>query len=113
VVIRAYPPTSGGGYTSIKQTFTARPSRRYTISYMYRCVNYENRPKISMYYKNVLLGSTLCPASATSAFSFTSPGIFFFTTDETGVGEIEFRFYNPDNLPSLYFYADKFEATLV
>lgn len=112
VVIRVYPPTTGGGYSSFKETFTARPSRQYSASFMYRCLKFDSTSRIDTYYNGVLGGSAICSSTST-AFNLIPHGAITFSTDATGVGEIEFRFYNPSNSPDLYFYADRFQATLV
>ncbi|EAA29191.2 hypothetical protein GE21DRAFT_3800 [Neurospora crassa] len=110
VVIRVYPPTIGG-YTAIRQTFLARPNTSYNLSFMYRCLNYNNVAYMSVWYAGQLVpnGNVQCntPGSA-----FARPRVGPFTTDETGVGEIEVRFHNPGGLLYLYMYADAFEATV-
>ncbi len=112
IVIRVYPPTSGGGYTAIKQdSFPAKPSTTYNVSFLYRCLNFDNGVSgIDVYYKGAKIGAALCTSSS-SAFQRAS-GLQF-TTDATGVGSLEVRFKNPSNLQYLYFYADDFAATAV
>ncbi|KAM7211493.1 hypothetical protein V8F06_013113 [Rhypophila decipiens] len=112
VVVRAFPPTTGAGrYVSIKQTFLAKPSRTYSLSFLYRCLNYDANTKIEVWYAGQRMGSTAnCFASA--AFYRPTTGIQF-TTDATGRGEIEIRFVSSGATPYLYFYADDFKATLV
>lgn len=111
VIIRAYPPTTGSSYISIQESFTAKASSTYNVSFMYRCLNYDSNSRIDVYFKGALIGTTnKCINS--SAFSRVTSGIQF-TTDETGAASLEFRFMNPSNLQYLYFYADDFQATKV
>lgn len=111
VVIRAYPPRTGSGYVSIQESFTAKASSKYNVSFMYRCLNYDSSTRIDVYFKGAKIGTTsVCINSA--AFTRVTSGIQF-TTDETGDASLEFRFMNPSNLPYLYFYADDFKATKV
>ncbi len=110
VVIRVYPPTSGGGYLAIKETFTAKASSTYSVSFLYRCLNYDANTRIDVYWKGAKIGTTNgCLNSA----AFTVASGIQFTTDETGAGELEIRFMNPSHLPYLYFYADAFQATRI
>ncbi|KAK3368468.1 hypothetical protein B0H63DRAFT_488509 [Podospora didyma] len=110
VVVRTYPPTTGGGYVGIKETFNAKPSTTYAVSFMYRCLNFDSSTRIDVRYAGVLVGtSNSCNAGAQF---IRSTGIRF-TTDATGRGELEIRFYNPSNAPYLYFYADDFQALAV
>jgi hypothetical protein len=109
VVVRAYPPV--GGYVSILESFTAKASTKYSVSFMYRCLNYDANTRIDVYFNGAKIGTTnSCINSA--AFSRVTSGIEF-TTDETGAGSLEIRFVNPGNLPYLYFYADDFKATKI
>ncbi|KAK4120381.1 hypothetical protein N657DRAFT_658514 [Parathielavia appendiculata] len=110
VVVRAYPPTTGGGYASLfQESFTAKASSTYSLSFMYRCLNYDTTTSIEVYYKGAKIGTAKgCTSGA--AFTRVTSGIQF-TTDETGAGSLEVRFVNPSNLPYLYFYADDFQAT--
>jgi hypothetical protein len=111
VVVRVYPPTTGGGYVSLQESFTAKASSTYSLSFMYRCLNYDATTRIDVYFNGVKVGTTnTCVNSA--AFTRVTSGIQF-TTDETGAGALEFRFVNPSNLPYLYFYADDFQATRI
>ena len=108
VVVRAYPPTSGSGYVGLRETFDARPSTSYTISFLYRCLNFDTHASVEVWYGGVLRGSAACPAGTTAPF-MRATGIQF-TTDSMGRGELQIRFTNPSNLPYLYFYADDFQA---
>jgi hypothetical protein len=112
VVVRPRPPTTGGGYVSlIQESFTAKPSSTYSLSFMYRCLNYDASTRIDVYFKGAKIGTANeCVNSA--AFSRVTSGMQF-TTDETGAGELEVRFVNPSNLQYLYFYADDFKATRI
>lgn len=111
VVIRAYPPRTGSGYVSIQESFTAKASSKYNVSFMYRCLNYDSSTRIDVYFKGAKIGTTSeCINSA--AFTRVTSGIQF-TTDETGEASLEFRFMNPSSLQYLYFYADDFQATRV
>lgn len=112
VVIRAYPPNTAGGYASIQETFTAKASSTYNLSFMYRCLNYDANTRVEAYFQGTKIGtSNGCINSA--AFTRVSSGMQF-TTDETGTGSLEIRFVNPSgNLPYLYFYADDFQATRI
>jgi hypothetical protein len=111
VVVRAYPPTAGGGYVSLQESFTARPSSTYSLSFMYRCLNYDASTRIDVYFKGAKIGTTNgCVSGA--AFTRVTSGMQF-TTDETGAGSLEVRFVNPSNLQYLYFYADDFQATRI
>ena len=105
VIIRVYPPTAGGGYTSLTQTFVGRPSTTYNVSFLYRCLNYDSNSRIQVLYNGVSLGNALCPNG-----SFNRASGLQFTTDSTGRGEFQARFYNPSNMPYLYWYADDFKA---
>ena len=110
VVVRVYPPINGGGFLALKETFTAKASSTYGVSFMYRCLNYDANTRIDVYWKGAKVGTANeCVNSA--AFKVAS-GIQF-TTDETGTGELEIRFMNPSNMPYLYFYADAFQATRI
>lgn len=111
VIIRVYPPTTGSGYTGIYETFSARPSTTYAVSFVYRCLNSDTSSSIDVYYAGVRVGSATCPAAAGASFN-RATGIQF-TTDTTGVGELEIRFTNPSNLPYIYYYADDFQAIAV
>jgi hypothetical protein len=110
VVVRAYPPTSGSGYTGISETFDARPSTTYSVSFLYRCLNFNAQSQIQVWYAGVLVGSAMCTSTG-SPFS-QATGIQF-TTGTTGRGELQIRFLNPSNQPYLYFYADDFQAIRV
>jgi len=105
VIIRAYPPTSGSGYTSMTQTFLGRPSTTYNVSFLYRCLNYDSNTRITVLYNGVPIGDAFCPNG-----NFNRPAGLHFTTDSTGRGEFQVRFANPSNLPYLYWYADDFKA---
>lgn len=110
VVVRVFPPTTGGGYLALKETFTAQASSTYGVSFMYRCLNYDPNTRIDVYWKGAKVGTTNgCVNSA----AFTVASGIQFTTDETGTGELEIRFMNPSNMPYLYFYADAFQATRI
>ncbi len=113
VVVRVYPPSSGGGYTAIKQdALLAKPSTKYNVSFLYRCLNYDNGISgIDVYYKGSNIGGALCTSNS-AAFQRVTTGVQF-TTDATGVGSLEFRFKNPSNKFSMYIYADDFSATAV
>ena len=113
VVVRVIPPLSGGGYIAIKQNaLLAKPSTKYNVSFLYRCLNFDNGISgIDVYYKGSLIGGALCTSSST-AFQRVTTGVQF-TTDATGVGSLEFRFKNPSKFPYLYVYADDFSATAV
>ncbi len=112
-VIRVFPPTTGGRYVSVVQDpFVAKPSTTYSVSFMYRCLNFDTSSGIEVYYKGAKVGTALCPNLNTSAFQRVTSGIQF-TTDATGRGSLEIRFINPNALPYLYVYADDFQATAV
>ncbi|KAM7187080.1 hypothetical protein V8F33_011414 [Rhypophila sp. PSN 637] len=111
VVVRAFPPNTPGGYVSLKQTFLAKYSRTYSLSFLYRCLNHDGNTKIEVWYAGQRVGSTHNCIGST-AFSRPTGGIQF-TTDATGSGEIEIRFVSSGATPSLYFYADDFKATLL
>ncbi|KAK4211299.1 hypothetical protein QBC37DRAFT_290617 [Rhypophila decipiens] len=111
VVVRAYPPNTAARYVSLKQTFLAKPSRTYSLSFLYRCLNYDANTKIEVWYAGQRVGST---ANCFNSAAFFRPtGGIQFTTDATGRGEIEIRFVSSGATPYLYFYADDFKATLV
>jgi hypothetical protein len=111
-VIRVYPPTTGGGYTSIVQDpFVAKPSTTYSVSFMVRCLNFASTSGVDVYYKGSRVGGMLCE-NLGAAFQHVTSGIQF-TTDATGAGSLEFRFLNPTNMPYLYYYADDFQANAV
>ncbi|KAK3373331.1 hypothetical protein B0T24DRAFT_593546 [Lasiosphaeria ovina] len=109
VAIRVYPPTTGGGYLGIVETFQARPSTAYSLSFMFRCLNFDTSSRIDVWYAGVEVGTVACPQTSSSAF-YRATGIPF-TTDSIGSGTLEIRFYNPSNLAYLYFYADDFQAS--
>ncbi|KAK3398432.1 hypothetical protein B0T20DRAFT_453186 [Sordaria brevicollis] len=111
VVIRVFPPTSVG-YTAVRQTFLARPNTSYMFSFMFRCLNYNAASSMSVWYAGRLVpnGNVMC---TTPGAMFDRPTVGPFTTDGTGVGEIEVRFHNGGLAPYLYFYADAFEASMV
>lgn len=111
VVIRAFPPSTAGGYVSFVQDFQARPSTRYTASFLYRCLNFDANSAIDVLYAGNKVGGIVCPNLNTAAFQLAS-GIPF-TTDATGRGEIELRFKSSGATPYLYFYADDFKAKVV
>ncbi|RKU41785.1 hypothetical protein DL546_005043 [Coniochaeta pulveracea] len=113
VVVRVYPPTTGGvnDYTALVETFNARPSTTYTVSFVYRCLNFDASTGIDVYYQGSRAGGITCPAGNSAAFNMAS-GIQF-TTDATGAGQIQIRFLNPNRLLYTYFYADQFTATAV
>ncbi|OIW26729.1 hypothetical protein CONLIGDRAFT_601363 [Coniochaeta ligniaria NRRL 30616] len=111
VVIRAYPPTAGGGYTGIRETFDARPSTTYAVTFLFRCLNFDGNSRVDVAYEGVVVGTASCPAGSSSAFNLAT-GIQF-TTGPTGRGELQVRFVNPSNLPYLYYYADDFKAIAV
>jgi hypothetical protein len=107
VVLRSFPPTSGGGSVGIQQTFVGRPSTTYNVSFMYRCLNYDGSSKIEVRYAGNVIGvANSCINS--SAFSRASG--MQFTTDATGRGELQVRWVNPTNMQYLYFYTDDFKA---
>ncbi|KAM7210719.1 hypothetical protein V8F06_013897 [Rhypophila decipiens] len=108
VIVRIYPGTSGGGYTALKQTFQAKPSTRYSFSMLARCLNYDSSTRMTMLYNGQTIGDIAC---ANGNFNVITSSLTFLT-DGTGRGTLEVRFRNPTNLPYLYFYADKFEATV-
>ncbi|KAK4120169.1 hypothetical protein N657DRAFT_674491 [Parathielavia appendiculata] len=111
VVVRTYPPTTGSGYVSLQESFIAKASSTYSLSFMYRCLNYDASTRIDVYFAGARIGTTnACVPGA--AFSRVTSGMQF-TTDETGAGLLEIRFVNPSNLPYLYFYADDFQAKRV
>ncbi|KAB5533353.1 hypothetical protein GE09DRAFT_1176895 [Coniochaeta sp. 2T2.1] len=109
VVVRAYPPTSGSGYIGLRQTFDARPSTSYSVTFLYRCLNFDNNAVVEVWYHGIFRGLASCPAGTSAPF-LRATGIRF-TTDSTGRGELWIRFTNPSNLPYLYIYADDFQAT--
>ncbi|KAK4153534.1 hypothetical protein C8A00DRAFT_43541 [Chaetomidium leptoderma] len=111
IVVRVYPPTAGSGYTGMSETFSARPSTTYAVSFLYRCLNFDTSSGIDVYYAGVRVGRATCPAGNSAAFN-RATGIQF-TTDTTGAGELQIRFNNPTNLPYLYYYADDFQAIAV
>ncbi|KAJ4287133.1 hypothetical protein N0V88_007755 [Collariella sp. IMI 366227] len=112
VVIRAFPPNTAGGYASIQETFTAKASSTYNLSFMYRCLNYDANTRIEAYFQGTKIGTSNGCAN-TSSFTRVTSGMQF-TTDETGTGSLEIRFVNQSgSLPYLYFYADDFQATRV
>ncbi len=107
VIIRAYPPKAAGTYWSIRQdSFTAKPSTTYKVSFLYRCLNYDSTSGIDVYFKGAYVGGNKC---ANGNFNHITSGIQF-TTDQTGTGSLEFRFMNPSGLQYLYYYADDFQA---
>ena len=108
VIVRVYPPTTGGGYKGFRQTFDGRPSTTYNVSFLYRCLNYDSQTNIQVLYAGALVGSAKCPSG-----NFVRASGIQFTTDSTGRGEFEVRFVNPSNLPYLYFYTDDFKAIAV
>ncbi|KAK3306718.1 uncharacterized protein B0T15DRAFT_528074 [Chaetomium strumarium] len=105
VILRIYPPSVGSGYTGIRQTFDGRPSTTYNVSFLYRCLNYDTQTNIQVLYAGALAGSVKCPSG-----NFIRANGIQFTTDSTGRAEFEVRFFNPTNLPYLYFYTDDFKA---
>ncbi|KAB5511679.1 hypothetical protein GE09DRAFT_1267761 [Coniochaeta sp. 2T2.1] len=109
VVVRVYPPTSGSGYIGLRETFNARPSTSYSVSFLYRCLNFDINAAVEVWYDGVFRGSASCPAGTSAPF-LRATGIQF-TTDSKGRGELQIRFTNPSNLPYLYLYADDFQAT--
>ncbi len=111
VVVRAYPPTTGSGYTAIRETFDARPSTTYAVSFLYRCLNFDTNSGVEVWYGGVRVGTSTCPNINSAAFN-RATGIQF-TTGATGRGDLEIRFVNPTNLAYLYFYADDFQAIAV
>ncbi|KAK3326750.1 hypothetical protein B0H66DRAFT_168333 [Apodospora peruviana] len=108
VVVRVFPPTTGGGFVAMQETFVARPSTTYNFSFMFRCLNFDTNAGMIVYYAGARVGSVNCPNINSSAFQ-RSTGIQF-TTDATGRGELQIRFANPSNLQYLYVYADDFQA---
>jgi hypothetical protein len=111
VVARAYPPATGEKYVAIAETFVARPSTTYTLVFMYRCLNFDSTSGIDLYYQGSRIGSSRLCATGAQFYRDTS-GISF-TTDSTGVGELQVRFINPSGLTGLYYYFDQIIATAV
>lgn len=111
VVLRVYPPTTGVGYAQFRQTFLARPSTTYALSFMYRCLNFDASTGVDVYYAGARVGHAACPPGYSTAFN-RATGIQF-STDASGTGELEIRFNNPNKLPYLYFYIDDFQALAV
>lgn len=110
VIIRVYPGTTRGSYFALRQdSFTAKPSTTYNVSFLYRCLNYDSSSGIDVYFKGAKVGGDRC---ANGNFNHIKSGIQF-TTDETGAGALEFRFLNPSGLPYLYYYADDFQAKAI
>ncbi|KAK5660669.1 hypothetical protein OQA88_12033 [Cercophora sp. LCS_1] len=107
IVVRAYPPSTGG-YSSITQTFVAKPSTTYTMSFLFRCLNFDTSSGIDVYYAGTRIGGKTCTSNSAS---FDKASGIQFTTDATGTGEMQVRFNNPSAKPYLYFYADDFLAT--
>ena len=112
-VIRVYPPTTAGGfdYTAISQEFRALSSTTYSLGFFYRCLNAAATSGIDVYYNGQRLGGVTCPTVASAQFRQASD--LTFTTDATGVGQIEVRFLNPTLSTALYFYADAFRASAI
>jgi hypothetical protein len=113
IVIRVYPPTSGvaADYLAIAETFVARPFTTYSVSFVYRCLNFDASTGIEVYYQGSRAGGVTCP-SGTGVF-FNMATDIQFTTDSTGAGELQIRFLNPSELPYMYFYADQFAAAVI
>ncbi len=110
-VIRVYPPTTAGGYVSaVQKAVIARPSTTYAVSFMFRCLQFDAAHGIDVYYAGDRAGGALC-VDAGVAFTRVTAGIQF-TTNETGVGELEIRFLNPSG-NFVYYYADDFQAKAV
>ncbi|KAK0612396.1 hypothetical protein B0T17DRAFT_405951 [Bombardia bombarda] len=108
VVVRVYPPTTSSGYTAMRQTFDARPSTVYNVSFLYRCLNYDANSRIEVWYAGVKVG-TANSCGPGSAFVRAS-GIQF-TTSATGRDELQVRYVSSGATPYLYYYADDFQAT--
>ncbi|KAK0724401.1 hypothetical protein B0H67DRAFT_640946 [Lasiosphaeris hirsuta] len=109
VVIRAYPAKTANSYLSIKQTLTARPSTTYAVTYLVRCLNYDTTSGMDVFYKGVRVGGNSCLDTVFNRYTGTR-----FTTDLTGVGELEIRFKNGASaLQGLYYYADDFQAIAI
>ncbi|KAM7188959.1 hypothetical protein V8F20_010371 [Naviculisporaceae sp. PSN 640] len=111
VVIRPFPQNSPNAYSSISQTFLAKPSTTYGLSFMYRCLNYDAGTRIEVWYNGQFKGSTNNCVNTASFQRPTTP--IQFTTDATGQGTLEVRFVSSGGTPYLYFYADDFKATAV
>jgi len=108
VIIRAYPPKDPNTYLSIKQSFIAKPNTQYRMNILVRCLNYDQSSGLRAFYNGVLTSTAIC---ANGNFNRVSLG--FFTTDATGVGELEIRFLNGNGMDYLYYYADDVRAEAV
>lgn len=108
VIVRAYPPKTANSFISIKQTFAAKPSTTYAISFLGRCLNYDISSGYQVLYKGSLVSDIRCPDGN---FHTLSGGQF--TTDVTGVAELEIRFKNGGGLQYVYYYADAFQAVAI
>lgn len=114
-LVKVYAPGSGavwpsGGYTSlIQESLLARPSTTYSVSFLYRCNNWDGTSSIDVRYNDRLVGGVEC---SNNNFNRITSGIQF-TTDATGLGKLEIRFSNPTGSQGLYWYVDEFAAKAV
>ncbi len=93
----------------LSQTFTAQPETMYTLSFVFRCIEYDWQSGVEVVYNGLSIGRFYC---SSHAWFEHADGVEF-VTDATGEGELELRFLNLEANPRLYYYLDDVLATRV
>ncbi|KAK3363232.1 hypothetical protein B0T25DRAFT_562256 [Lasiosphaeria hispida] len=107
-IIRVTPPITGVKYTAIIQTFRALPSTAYKLSILLNSRyggSSAGGPGIQVLYQGVNLGTFDCNANGVELY-FKTISVWEFTTDSSGVGQVEIRILNRSGSAGAYFYLD-------
>lgn len=111
-LIRIIAPITGARYVAISQTFAAAPSTTYKLSMLLHSAyaGPAGVTAIQALFQGADLGTFEANTPVTQQ-NFKTISVWEFTTDSTGLGTLEIRFFNRAGGGNEYIYLDDIAAT--